>query len=211
MTSILATAVAIVVIFYLRLQRHLSVAFLTIVIGIALAFAIAQSSLPDVMQSVTGKDTTLTGRTAIWGLVAEKIGERPILGYGYGAFWNSEADSVNGFLNGFKPGQAHNGYLEVCLDLGILGLIACLLIVLGGAMRALRLNRLYGSRTGDWMLVVIAILLIHNVGESDIMLDHIMWFIFMVTSFSCWQKEVLLYAETAEEAPIQTEEDFVAA
>ena len=36
-----------------------------------------------------GKDWTLTGRTAIWTAVVERIDQRPLFGYGYDAFWSS--------------------------------------------------------------------------------------------------------------------------
>lgn len=187
MTSILAAVVAVTAITFLRLHRHLSVIFVTILVGAALAVSVAMPELPDMFSTSTGRDVTLSGRTTIWVLVAQKIREHPILGYGYGAFWSTEADSVNEFLNGFKPGQAHNGYLEICLDLGALGLALCGLVIAGSVIRAVRLNRNDGGKSGDWTLIVIAILLIHNVAESDLMLGHIMWFVFLIACFSCWR------------------------
>jgi len=184
MTSIIAVAITVVVIMYLRLKRHLSVVFLTSVIGSALMLLTAAPDLQGIFSSATSRDLTLTGRTAIWALVTEKIREKPILGYGYGAFWSTEAESVNQFLEGFKPGQAHNGYLEICLDLGMLGLALCVSLIAAVAIRALRLNRHYHGRCGDWPLIVIVLLLIHSLTESDLMRNNIMWALFIVACVS---------------------------
>jgi O-antigen ligase len=73
------------------------------------------------------KDSTLTGRTFLWERSFAEIGEHPLLGGGYQAFWandrssdvlwirNLTLDTVKGF---------HNVGLEVWNDLGIPGLLA---------------------------------------------------------------------------------------
>lgn len=189
MTAIIAAAVTIAVITYLRLSSRLSILVLTAIAGAAITLSLVGPDMTGTFSSTTGRDLTLTGRTVIWGLVAKKIVERPVLGYGYGAFWSTEAESVNEFLNGFKPGQAHNGYLEVCLDLGALGLVFVGLVTMGAVRRALRLRRRFNSPTGNWMLVMVVLLLVHNVAESDFMLVHAMWFIFIVTHFSSYRED----------------------
>ncbi len=62
-----------------------------------------------------GKDPTLTGRTDIWGYVIPYIYQRPLLGWGYVAFWsttNPAAMVIAEELHWFAP-QAHNGLLEM--------------------------------------------------------------------------------------------------
>ena len=56
-----------------------------------------------------------------------------------------------------------------------------------------------------------AILLIHNLAESDLMLNHIMWFIFMISSFSCWLAEDRLIFESIQEETTPSDESVVAA
>ena len=41
-----------------------------------------------------GKDPSLTGRTEIWDALMRKVADRPWTGYGYGAFWGREGESV---------------------------------------------------------------------------------------------------------------------
>lgn len=78
---------------------------------------------------VTGKDLTFTGRSEIWELMAEHIRFSPGLGTGYGAYWIGAVPHSPSYVfvqkMHFYPGSAHNGYLEIVNDLGMLGL-ACL-------------------------------------------------------------------------------------
>jgi O-antigen ligase len=101
------------------------------------------------LTTLTGLDSTFTGRTAIWGIVNEHIALHPLLGTGYGAYWtgpNPQSPSYEFIarMGGFYPGSAHNGYLEVTNDLGWVGLL-CLLgymtAHLRQALRAMAINK----------------------------------------------------------------------
>jgi O-antigen ligase len=88
-----------------------------------------------------GKDPTLTGRTDIWSAVIELIYEKPVLGWGYRAMW-VPTDLVTMWVDK-KTGEwgvpsAHNAFLEITLELGILGLIALLLMMCHAFWRGIR-------------------------------------------------------------------------
>jgi len=76
--------------------------------------------LNEQLAAMLGRDPTLTGRTKIWTtLLAMDI--NPLVGTGYGSFWlGSRLNSV-WELRG-RITEAHNGYLEMYLNLGIIGL-----------------------------------------------------------------------------------------
>jgi O-antigen ligase len=67
---------------------------------------------------LVGRDATLTNRTVIWELLAPLVNDKIVLGYGYGAFWNSygadEFIAQWGYI-----GNAHNGYIEMLLHGGL--------------------------------------------------------------------------------------------
>ena len=76
--------------------------------------------LPDLLLELLGKDPTLTGRAELWAYVWQDIDLRPILGWGYMAFWstsNPAALDISSALKWFVP-QAHNGVLEILLNVG---------------------------------------------------------------------------------------------
>ena len=88
-----------------------------------------------------GKDPTLTGRTDIWSAVIELIYEKPVLGWGYRAMW-VPTDLVTMWVDK-KTGEwgvpsAHNAFLEITLELGLLGLIALLLMMCHAFWRGIR-------------------------------------------------------------------------
>jgi O-antigen ligase len=72
-----------------------------------------------------GRDPTFTGRTDIWAFALEFIAKRPILGYGYAYFWSGWTSPGAVFWRSVpKPEiHSHNGYLEVVLALGLVGLL----------------------------------------------------------------------------------------
>jgi len=79
----------------------------------------------DWVVGLLGKDPTLTGRTDLWGYTIGFIGDRPILGWGYDSFWapantNPYADSISRVLGWTVP-EAHNGLLEMLLEIGAVG------------------------------------------------------------------------------------------
>ena len=76
---------------------------------------------------LTGKDLTFTGRAEIWAIITEHIQLHPMLGTGYGAYWSQQPGSPSLEVLErlyFYPGSAHNGYLDIVNDLGVVGLAA---------------------------------------------------------------------------------------
>lgn len=71
-------------------------------------------------------DASFTGRTEVWAFAISHAVEKPFLGHGYLAFWNTEAmRHGGGELNtdwASTASHAHNGYLDVVLSVGFPGL-----------------------------------------------------------------------------------------
>lgn len=99
-----------------------------ILIGAVVMLIVANQEI--ILVDVLGEGTTFNGRTPIWSLIIETVSqERPWLGYGYGAFWTSDA-GVHVILNTWASDlaipesfNAHSVYLEIFANLGLLGLI----------------------------------------------------------------------------------------
>ena len=73
------------------------------------------------LAGMVGRDPTLTGRTVIWDAVLS-IHTNPLLGTGYESFWLGPRLTKVWLQTGVGINEAHNGYLEVYLNLGLIGL-----------------------------------------------------------------------------------------
>lgn len=127
---------------------------------------------PDLLLSLLEKDGTLTGRTGIWSATIDSIAKRPLLGYGYQAFWlGLEGESYRVILEvSWMLAQAQNGFIDVTLEMGAAGL-AIVLLVFGFAFRD-AVGCLFRSRddaqlrTVEWCLAIVILTLIWNMDES---------------------------------------------
>ena len=95
-----------------------------------------------------GDPMALTGRAYLWPVVLEYAADRPILGYGHDAFWSSERIKEISMRQNWAINQAHSGYLEMLVNLGIVGLLIYLFIIIYGTMTCIRFflrgNNAYG-------------------------------------------------------------------
>jgi O-antigen ligase len=91
--------------------------------------------------ALLGKSDTLTGRLGIWDAVIGLAQQRPVAGWGWISYW---APWVAPFKNlvkkaGVQQLHAHNAWLDVWLQLGILGVVVFAALVLLTAYRAWRM------------------------------------------------------------------------
>jgi O-antigen ligase len=88
-----------------------------------------------------GKDPSLTGRTTLWRLAFASILHRPILGYGYAAFWGHNqqlAYRIREQSNWLDAPHSHNGYIETLLAFGGVGLVLVLFVYIRQLILAIR-------------------------------------------------------------------------
>lgn len=127
-----ATLTVALILAALYLMRHVyRIAFPVLIAVVLLFLETALESLSQNISTVAGefqRDPTLTGRTDLWNYVIEYIRDRPILGYGYSAFWNSSLGDLASAALGFKIVHAHNGSIEMMINLGIIGLLSLYLL-----------------------------------------------------------------------------------
>jgi len=130
-----------------------------------------------------GKDSTLSQRTSIWASVWGAIMRRPILGYGFGAFWRGLYGPSQGVVldAGWGLAQAQDGFLDVWLGIGVLGVALLGLMTLQAIRNAFRSfywqeNQAYVR----WCIVVVLITLLFNIGESTIGKLQTVWFLFLL-------------------------------
>ena len=78
-------------------------------------------------------DTTFTGRKYIWDYVFSLHEQRPWLGWGYQSFWSIGPESPSLKASSFVAGlnQSHNGYVDILLETGNIGLIVIVIFLIG--------------------------------------------------------------------------------
>jgi O-antigen ligase len=137
--------------------------------AVAFGAAAAQTLAPDIFLTLLGKDATLTGRTEIWAAILRQASAHPWLGFGYAAFW--EKTSVPAAFvraeTGWKVPSAHNGWLDMLVQLGAVGVALCALLLVVAYILAL--IRALENRDGNWALIYLSIFLITAFSESVLM------------------------------------------
>jgi exopolysaccharide production protein ExoQ len=121
-----------------------------------------------------GKDATLTGRVPLWALVDPEIAKRPLLGYGYGAFW-SEANGVAYSIyseSGWSPPHAHSGFRDLLLSVGFVGVAVLVFVVVQSLIRGLTLQFARPDDGWTWCNLMIAFSLIVNLSESTFLMQN---------------------------------------
>jgi exopolysaccharide production protein ExoQ len=148
------------------------------------SFYLFLSTNSELFFAALGKETTLTGRGDMWPYIFEMIWKNPLLGYGYGAFW-SGPDTPSFYIwqvTGWKPPNSHNGFLDILLHLGFLGL--CLFIfeylfmTLPKALNWVRFSR---TSEGLWPILYMTYMLLANLGESTLMIQNDLFWVFYVS------------------------------
>jgi O-antigen ligase len=187
-TSQFALVVTLACTFLLSLDnRHLrrSAIFIVLSICILALLSIMIGLLPaESAVALLFGDATFTGRTALWSFLVSQIHERPLGGVGIGSFWGVNDTSL------FRTAQddwfsatvqGHNGYLDITVTLGVIGLALCLALLFS-PLRSLLGDeaRIDAGRRVFCAIWVFG--LIHNFGESTILRgDSVMWVLLLIS------------------------------
>lgn len=172
----------IVTVLGFRLVRRLSPNDV-IVLAIALIVAAAACIVVIVYQYQSllvflGRDATLTGRTTIWDGAIEAVTKHPVLGYGYSSFWlGLKGESANVVLAArWLIPSAHNGFLDVWLQLGGVGLALFLFTLYQGCSAAVWCLRHVGREASEWAAGIMILTIAYNLDETSIMISReLLW------------------------------------
>lgn len=148
-----------------RLGVHNSIFIYTFVTGILLLIAamVFFPDFTDFIQGIFGKNETFYDRGKLWSVMLWHASQHPILGCGFQAFWTIENPQLLLLYQTFVwlPNQAHNGYIDLINEIGIVGLILFIIMILKNIVRSFRYQLLT-----PWLWFLI-LPLISNVTESN--------------------------------------------
>jgi exopolysaccharide production protein ExoQ len=161
--------------------------------------------------SALGRDANLTGRTDFWPYIQQAIGDRPILGFGYNAFFRSAvgADYLSTYIveaGGWTPYHSHNSYLQILIDAGIVGFFILIVMIATIAIRGIRYIMSNPQRCAPWPLAIMTFLLIGSSTETYLGNYNTFEWIFFVAALLYPLREITLpevirSAPTNENAP----------
>jgi exopolysaccharide production protein ExoQ len=160
-------------------KRHPARLKVLIPVGLCLYLMLEFAFDIDVMAALAeavGRDPTLTDRTRIWEVVLS-IGTNPLVGTGYESFWLGPRllwvwQSGLGRIN-----EAHNGYLQVYLNLGLIGLFLLGAFLIAGYRTIYRMPEPL-SKLGSLSLALWTVLVFYNVTEAAFQ-GGLLWLTFL--------------------------------
>jgi O-antigen ligase len=110
---------------------------------------------------------TLTGRTELWEELLPYVQDRPVLGHGYGSFWNEGNVEALSTTLYWGLSSAHSAYLDAVLSVGLVGAAAAASVAAVGMARAARAYRASCAAGPGMLLGLLVFGAVSGVAESD--------------------------------------------
>ena len=125
-----------------------------------------------------GRNLTLTGRTDLWDAVL-KLQDNPIFGVGFESFWLGQRLAILWKQFDFNPIQAHNGYIEIYLTLGCIG-IALVIGQFVGTLQKIQRDLVRRFEFGRLRLAFLVAIIVYNYTEAVFVTTSFLWTMFVL-------------------------------
>jgi exopolysaccharide production protein ExoQ len=126
-----------------------------------------------------GRNSTLTGRTTIWHFALGMV-NNPLLGTGFESFWLGPRLRNMIVLIDQTVNQAHNGYIEIYLNLGWVGVALLAVLIFSGYRRVLPAVRRQ-TQGGSLRLAYCIVAVAYNFTEAGFKMMHPVWIVFLLS------------------------------
>jgi len=141
------------------------------------------------MAQAVGKDPTLTDRTGIWAFLLG-MHTNPLIGTGYQSFWLGPRLDYFWHASGFGHiNEAHNGFIELYLELGIIGVVLFIGFLIA-SYRIIYKRFVSSPGTGILGLAVWLVLVFYNMSEAAFEWG-LMYALFLMTAMSVPERSAL--------------------
>lgn len=173
-----------------------------LIVGAALGFSAFNLFAGSALLELFGRNSTLTGRTELWSRCLELV-RNPLLGAGYESFWlGSRLEKMWTYIAGVN--QSHNGYLEIYLNLGWIGVTLLVLLLISGYRNIMGAFR-REEPTARLRLAFFISVCVYNCTEAGFKMVHPMWIALLMVAAARPALEVVperppTYGETSEES-----------
>ncbi len=127
----------------------------------------------DMLNKPFQREDSLTGRVQIWPPLVAYALDNPLLGAGFGSFWNIGRESpIFAYSTTYwvtQLGNGHNGYLDLLVQIGFPGLILVVMALIVTPMLRLSLSPYASRNQGALLLALIIFCTGHNFTETSLM------------------------------------------
>ena len=148
---------------------------IAIIIGLALQLSF---DLIEMFVTSQGRDLTFTGRVPLWkDLLA--FHTNPLFGVGFGSFWLGDRLTTIWEKYVWLPNESHNGYLNIYLELGLVGLFLLAGIIIN-SFRNFKKALINDFDYGRFQIAILLISMIYNLMEDGFGKLNLIWFIFLL-------------------------------
>ncbi|MBI5661136.1 MAG: O-antigen ligase family protein [Ignavibacterium album] len=149
-----------------------------------LIISVFMPQLTDYIQGIFGKSETFYDRGKLWTVMLWHFGQHPLIGCGYQAFWTIENPQLLLLYQTFVwlPNQAHNGYLDILNEVGIVGFVLFMIMILKNIVSSFKEKLIT-----PWLWFFILPLII-NVTESNFYRPGIIITTFIILSYLIIEK-----------------------
>ena len=185
---VIVVAIAALLVRRARTPRARTVTYATIV-GVVVLGIVGAIVLQKQLLAILGKSEDFTGRFDIWATVIHLAQQRPVLGWGWISQWVPWVAPFDNlvFRNGVRQLHAHDAWIDIWFQLGIIGLVVFGALVLSTVFRSWQLavdrpqvvagaTKPYTVETLLGLLVMVA-LLVQSVAESKLLVEFGMLFL----------------------------------
>jgi exopolysaccharide production protein ExoQ len=188
MTSLACFMMAGVLVFLISrpsIARRRGFLHITVAAMLVVAFSALFLNMGSELVESMGRDATLTGRTELWNEIVGMNGN-PLFGTGFESFWMGKRLDIIWGHHWWHPNEAHNGYLEVYLNLGWIGvtLLGAIIITTYRKMFVL-LRRDY--KVAGFLLPLFVIGVAYSFTEAGFRLLNPIWISFMISAMAAPQ------------------------
>jgi O-antigen ligase len=200
-TSLVCCLIGILLLFVmgLRMVRKEYIGTYILATVVVLGAAEYAFTISDFFFQAIGKDRTLTDRTLVW-QDCLSIPINPLIGVGFESFWLGERQEIMNRKWFWHPNEAHNGYLETYLNLGLVGLFIMIAMILATFWKARR-ELLNNFHFGRFRVAFLVSLIVYNWTEASFKALHPMYFLFYLIALDYPTPEPAAVPATVEVEP----------
>jgi O-antigen ligase len=161
-----------------------TIAIYATALALLIGAAVVVTRFSSTVLAVLGKSDDLTGRLDIWAAVINLAQERPVAGWGWVSWWVPWVPPFDtlAFEAGVRQLHAHNAWLDIFLQLGIIGLVVFGALVLSTAIRSVQFATQTARRTPNepgtftvvslLPLLLLIALLVQSLAESRLLIEY---------------------------------------